>query len=154
MAPDTKVHGANMRPTWVLSAPDGPHVGPTMNLAIRGAFVWCHYRDVAVQSMIIVSRNMRGPVVKTRQTYGTENELMTIIGRQSIDKACEFSVTCCIPVCHKSMSLIWCNAWLHTEVVWWILSCNHTPHSISIIFEQYIRLKLVNSSQICPKTTS
>ena len=31
---DSKVHGANMRPTWVLSAPDGPHVGP-MNLAIR-----------------------------------------------------------------------------------------------------------------------
>ena len=36
--PDSKVHGANMGPTWVLSAPDGPHVGP-MNLAIRG-FVW------------------------------------------------------------------------------------------------------------------
>ena len=32
--PDSKVHGANMGPTWVLSAPDGPHVGPT-NLAIR-----------------------------------------------------------------------------------------------------------------------
>ena len=31
--PDSKVHGANMAPTWVLSAPDGPHVGP-MNLAI------------------------------------------------------------------------------------------------------------------------
>ena len=28
------VHGTNMRPTWVLSAPDGPHVGP-VNLAIR-----------------------------------------------------------------------------------------------------------------------
>ena len=28
-----KVHGANMGPTWVLSSPDGPHVGP-MNLAI------------------------------------------------------------------------------------------------------------------------
>ena len=26
--PDSKVHGANMGPTWVLSAPDGPHVGP------------------------------------------------------------------------------------------------------------------------------
>ena len=25
--PDSKVHGANMGPTWVLSAPDGPHVG-------------------------------------------------------------------------------------------------------------------------------
>ena len=35
--PDSKVHGANMGPTWVLSAPDGPHVGP-MNLAIRDVF--------------------------------------------------------------------------------------------------------------------
>ena len=32
--PDSKVHGANMGPTWILSAPDGPHVGP-MKLAIR-----------------------------------------------------------------------------------------------------------------------
>ena len=31
--PDSKVHGANMGLTWVLSATDGPHVGP-MNLAI------------------------------------------------------------------------------------------------------------------------
>ena len=34
--PDNKVHGANMGPTWVLSAPDGPHVDP-MNLTIRAA---------------------------------------------------------------------------------------------------------------------
>ena len=32
--PNNEVHGANMGPTWVLSAPDGPHVG-RMNLAIR-----------------------------------------------------------------------------------------------------------------------
>ena len=32
--PDSKVHGANMGPTWVLSSPDGPHVVP-INLAIR-----------------------------------------------------------------------------------------------------------------------
>ena len=32
--PDTMSHGVNMGPTWVLSAPDGPHVGP-MNLVIR-----------------------------------------------------------------------------------------------------------------------
>ena len=44
--PDSKVLGANMGPTWVLSAPDGPRVGP-MNLAIRvtkGSLdinVWC-----------------------------------------------------------------------------------------------------------------
>ena len=32
--PDSKIHGANMGPTWVLSPPDGPHVG-SMNLAIN-----------------------------------------------------------------------------------------------------------------------
>ena len=32
--PDNKVHGTNIGPTWALSAPDGPHVGP-MNLAIK-----------------------------------------------------------------------------------------------------------------------
>ena len=31
--PDSKVHGDNMGPTWVLSAPGGPHVG-LMNRAI------------------------------------------------------------------------------------------------------------------------
>ena len=36
--PESKVHGANIGPTWVLSAPDGPHVG-LMNFAIRGA-IW------------------------------------------------------------------------------------------------------------------
>ena len=33
--PENKVYGANMGPSWVLSATDGPHIGP-MNLAIRG----------------------------------------------------------------------------------------------------------------------
>ena len=38
--PDNKVHRANMGPTWVLSAPDGPHVGP-MNPAIwEGMDTW------------------------------------------------------------------------------------------------------------------
>ena len=32
--PHNKVHEANIRPTWILSAPGGPHVGP-MNLVIR-----------------------------------------------------------------------------------------------------------------------
>ena len=36
--PDSKVHGANMGPTWVLSAPDGPHFGP-MRLATRVVIV-------------------------------------------------------------------------------------------------------------------
>ena len=42
--PDSKVHVANMGPTWVLSSPGGPHDGP-MNLAIRvtkGLQTWIH----------------------------------------------------------------------------------------------------------------
>ena len=49
--PDSKVHGANMGPTWNLSAPDGPHVGP-MNLAMGiitqvryGLFDWLWPND-------------------------------------------------------------------------------------------------------------
>ena len=38
---ESKVHGANTGPIWVLSAPDGPHVGP-MNLAIRVSHVNTH----------------------------------------------------------------------------------------------------------------
>ena len=40
--PDSKVHGAHMGPTWVLSAPDGPHDSP-MNLAIKVRLVICWY---------------------------------------------------------------------------------------------------------------
>ena len=42
IVPDNKVRVASMGPTWVLSAPGGPRVGP-MSLAI-GGFVdsWCH----------------------------------------------------------------------------------------------------------------
>ena len=35
--PENKVHGANMGPTWLLSAPDGAHVSP-MSFAFRVIF--------------------------------------------------------------------------------------------------------------------
>ena len=35
--PDSKVHGANMGPTWGRQDPSGSHVGP-MNFAIWGSF--------------------------------------------------------------------------------------------------------------------
>ena len=47
--PDSKVQRANMGPTWVLSVPDGPHVGP-MNLAIRDAFL-IHYMATGVHQL-------------------------------------------------------------------------------------------------------
>ena len=46
--PDNKVHRANMGPIWVLSAPDGPHVGST-NLAITdviGYIILTHWGRV------------------------------------------------------------------------------------------------------------
>ena len=47
--PDSKAHGANMGPTWVLSSPGGPHVG-SMNLAIRdGPLLETPHRDHWVQ---------------------------------------------------------------------------------------------------------
>ena len=47
--PDSKAHGSNMGPTWVLSAPDGSHVGP-MNLAIRATHVYLWYISIHVIS--------------------------------------------------------------------------------------------------------
>ena len=57
IAPDSKVHGANMGPTWVLSAPDGPHVGP-MNFAIWGsAVVYLHHIGIIqVRVFLLVGR--------------------------------------------------------------------------------------------------
>ena len=46
--PDSKVHEANMGPTWVLSAPDGPYVGP-MNLAMR--VILAMYRDLIYRQL-------------------------------------------------------------------------------------------------------
>ena len=43
LAPDSKVHGANMGPIWGQQDPGGPHVGP-MNFAIWGINGW-HSKD-------------------------------------------------------------------------------------------------------------
>ena len=50
--PDSNVHEANMGPTWVLSAPGGPHAGP-MNHAI-----WDHF---SVLGLTLIHARERGP---------------------------------------------------------------------------------------------
>ena len=59
---DSKFHGANMGPTWVLSAQDGPHVGP-MNLAIRDGSCGTMIRRMSARSsqmsLFIFVRNHR-----------------------------------------------------------------------------------------------
>ena len=67
--PDSNVHGANMGPSWVLSAPDGPHVGP-MNLAIRVA-AWPHPRSLyLVQFRLITNRVLYSS--KTNSTWSAQ----------------------------------------------------------------------------------
>ena len=57
---DCKVHGANMGPTWVLSAPCGPHVDP-INLAIR-VWLWCvghHFSPWAMKPHMTVEQSVQ-----------------------------------------------------------------------------------------------
>ena len=87
--PDSKAHGANMGPTWVLSASDGPHVG-SMNLAIR---VPCH-QSVAwrlrfpfgrcVWSLMAVYFNIRRCHLEWKQRRDDEIRINT---QKSIDIA-------------------------------------------------------------------
>ena len=49
LPPDSKVHGANKGPTWVLSAPDGPHDGP-VNLAI-----WVPFPTMSLLSVTTIN---------------------------------------------------------------------------------------------------
>ena len=60
--PDRQVHGANMGPIWVLSAPYGPHIGP-MNLAIRDS-----YPIVLVDSSRYYNFNFKITNVSTRSS--------------------------------------------------------------------------------------
>ena len=51
--PDSKVHGANMGPTWVRQDPGGPHVG-LMNLAIWASTIYIPpHKTSSAQNMFI-----------------------------------------------------------------------------------------------------
>ena len=79
--PDSKVHGANIGPTWDLLAPDGPHVGP-MNPAIRDAMKsssYLHISPIYIETLKVpsywpfgsrihrspVDSPHKGPVIRT-----------------------------------------------------------------------------------------
>ena len=63
-----KVHGANTGPTWVLSAPGGPHIGP-MNLVIgestgetHNPHDCVHWLSDVVFDMQLRSNHIRDPL--------------------------------------------------------------------------------------------
>ena len=77
---DSKFHGANMGPTWVLSAPDGPHVGP-MKFAIWGVMLdhfttgfnsvdWIlDHHEYAIESQCIIVAGGRCVFLWTNAAY-------------------------------------------------------------------------------------
>ena len=71
--PDSKVHGANMGSTWVLSAPDGPHVGP-MNLAIRACTKGWYIIKISIYLYYFIINSTMGhkinpSLTKSQQSY-------------------------------------------------------------------------------------
>ena len=86
---DSKVNGANMGPTWVLSAPDGPHVGP-MNAAIR--------EDI--HPKIILNSNL----AKSRLLiihFSVAQSFWTFAQRTAV------MLSCCVQNC-KTINRKWC----------------------------------------------
>ena len=77
-----------MGPTWVLSAPDGPQVGP-MDLAIRDAF----YQNVRNIEMTFNSRGSRGiPWDIHFEWFNLIGQTLSIIFN-AIDSTCVWMVT-------------------------------------------------------------
>ena len=70
--PDSKVHGANMGPTWGRQDPGGPHVGP-MNFAL-----W-------VQTVLLLCRDEKQndnkpPIVKVSPDFVTLQKSVKLPG--------------------------------------------------------------------------
>ena len=77
--PDSKIHGTNMGPTWIMSAPDGPHLGP-MNLAIRVAneISWKMCNLVVSMSLLFCWHGDDRVLVP--HIYRTDNQMWNIRG--------------------------------------------------------------------------
>ena len=64
--PDNKDHEDNMGPTWILSAPGGPHISP-MNLAIRDHAAPPRRSNVLLRSGNAEPAMTTSPICKTPQ---------------------------------------------------------------------------------------
>ena len=85
--PDSKVDETSMGLTWVLSAPDGPHVGP-MNL-VSGVY-WCHmgYSSKCCQSVWDIISHFE-------QSHGIWENILEII---DIQTKMTFYLTICLQI--------------------------------------------------------
>ena len=77
-APDRKVHGANIGPTWVLLAPDEPHV-VRMNLAMKGTLYIMPNLPISHGSMQFLPISI-GCVISLLVYEENENRLLDFSG--------------------------------------------------------------------------
>ena len=147
--PDSKVHGADMGPTWVLSAPDGPHIGPN-EPCYRGSYycIACEYQSVY--------RKMYGCHFFNIQLF-IELHLIKIASFQCI--ICIFSRFCGIAFCHwhvmqPELSFCLCNIfilWQKSNTIWYTLDQRNLAtikiRSImcyQLLLIRYMRYKLLS----------
>ena len=109
--PDSKVRGANMGPTWVLSAPERPHVGP-MNLVISAvtSLLWMRKTSPCHDVIMILHRwctLSTAVVMDTRPVLLIlPLVLMTALGQTDIDYFCPADLNCRCTTLNQTTSLV------------------------------------------------
>ena len=125
----SKVHVANMGPTWVLSAPGGPHVGP-MNLAISVDYENGNYDDVimgAIASQITILTSVYSTFSFRRRSQKTSKLRVTGLCVGNSPGTGEFSAQMASNAVDAIPHLVnlvnpphrgwWC--WDYLDFVWW-----------------------------------
>ena len=68
--PDSKVHGDNMGPTWVLLAPDGPH-----KPCYQGTYVYDRNNYIGKNNIVILNQSMHIPILCLQLTRNLYSEI-------------------------------------------------------------------------------
>ena len=82
--PDSKVHGTNMGPTWVLSVSAGPHVGP-INLALRDVMSWlngCHSLRMWSSASVVTIKTLWRRASRSISSVGSSHPSSSTISRR------------------------------------------------------------------------
>ena len=111
MHPDSKVHGANMGPTWVLSAPDRPHKPCSRGEYLNQCNIM-HGNNVATVPSIVVPAKSSSGFIKFRTSHfkewtrsnGTTTSLPCWLGNNCRERE---SITPDSNVHGANMGLIW-----------------------------------------------
>ena len=113
--PDSKVHGANMGPTWVLSAPEGLHVGP-MNLAIRiDIYYVFHFQPCPSSKSFALSTHLSNTLLK----LSLYQHITCVCSWPELKWVSTDIITCGTPTCF----------WLHNNID--IRSCIHAEWTMT-----------------------